>query len=90
MSGWLLEPAGLMTLSYDSLYQAVLKMLEGFGIEAEQKKHKVGVVLVGEIQDIAGLHLERLSINRACWDWSVWILIDSPRDQLQNGGGVPL
>lgn len=39
-----------MTLSYDSLYQAVLKMLEGFGIEAEQqKKHKVGVVLVGEI-----------------------------------------
>lgn len=38
MSGWLLEPAGLMTLSYDSLYQAVLKMLEGFGIEAEQQQ----------------------------------------------------
>lgn len=76
-----------MTLSYDSLYQAVLKMLEGFGIEAQQKNTK-GVVLVGEIQDIAGLHLERKHQP------SLRGLIcmnphDSPRDQLQNGGGVP-
>ena len=56
-----------MTLSYDSLYQAVLKMLEGFGIEAEQKKHKVGVSSGWwNFPDIAGLHLECLSINRAC------------------------
>ena len=63
--------------AYDPLYQAVLKNVGRFIIEAEKTQ---GWCSSGwwNFPDIAGLHLECLSINRACWDWSVWILMIHP------------